>query len=198
MLILDWQGSDLDGAEVLRRAREKLAPKAPVLFMTNSSGEDDIVAGFRAGADDYLVKPLRRSELALRAQALLRMAYPTQSGAEQLQFGNYIFETRAGRLLMDGELLDVTHKEFALALLFFRNLGRPLSRAYIHEAVWQRHGPALAHHGHPCLACAQQAAAETRTRLPAGAGLQLWLPAGKAGRPGAKRLTCSSNGHKAL
>ena len=138
MLILDWQGSDLDGAEVLRRAREKLAPKAPVLFMTNSSGEDDVVAGIKAGADDYLVKPLRRSELALRAQALLRMAYPTQSGAEQLQFDNYVFETRAGRLLVDGELLDVTHKEFALALLFFRNLGRPLSRAYIHEAVWQR------------------------------------------------------------
>ncbi|MEG2031368.1 MAG: response regulator, partial [Janthinobacterium sp.] len=40
MLILDWHVSDLDGAEVLRRAREKLAPKAPVLFMTNSSGED--------------------------------------------------------------------------------------------------------------------------------------------------------------
>lgn len=138
MLILDWQVSDLDGAEVLRRAREKLAPKAPVLFMTNSAGEDDIVAGIKAGADDYLVKPLRRSELALRAQALLRMAYPTQNSAEQLQFGNYTFETRAGRLLMDGEPLDVTHKEFALALLFFRNLGRPLSRAYIHEAVWQR------------------------------------------------------------
>ncbi|MGK5027933.1 response regulator transcription factor [Janthinobacterium sp. RB2R34] len=138
MLILDWQVSDLDGAEVLRRAREKLAPKAPVLFMTNSAGEDDIVAGIKAGADDYLVKPLRRSELALRAQALLRMAYPTQNTAEQLQFGNYTFETRAGRLLMDGEPLDVTHKEFALALLFFRNLGRPLSRAYIHEAVWQR------------------------------------------------------------
>jgi len=138
MLILDWQVSDLDGAEVLRRAREKLAPKAPVLFMTNSAGEDDIVAGIKAGADDYLVKPLRRSELALRAQALLRIAYPAQTSAEQLQFGNYTFETRAGRLLMDGEALDVTHKEFALALLFFRNLGRPLSRAYIHEAVWQR------------------------------------------------------------
>jgi DNA-binding response OmpR family regulator len=39
---------------------------------------------------------------------------------------------------MDGIVLDVTHKEFYLALLFFRNIGRPLSRAYIHEAVWIR------------------------------------------------------------
>eukprot|EP01034_Spumella_vulgaris_P031069 gene31069-38398_t len=57
-----------------------------------------------------------------------------QNGAEQLQFGQYVFETRPGRLLMDGAVLDVTHKEFYLALLFFRNIGRPLSRAYIHEA----------------------------------------------------------------
>ena len=138
MLILDWHVSDLDGAEVLRRAREKLAPKAPVLFMTNSSGEDDVVAGMTAGADDYMIKPLRRSELTLRTQALLRVAYPSQTGAEQLQFGPYTFGMRPDRLLRDGEMLDVTHKEFALALLFFRNLGRPLSRAYIHEAVWQR------------------------------------------------------------
>ena len=138
MLILDWQVSDLPGAEVLRRAKEKLAATTPMMFITNSSAEDDIVSGITAGADDYLIKPLRRGELVARVQALLRRAYPAQNGAEQLQFGPYIFETRPGRLLMDGAVIDVTHKEFYLALLFFRNIGRPLSRAYIHEAVWIR------------------------------------------------------------
>ncbi|AVR94715.1 response regulator transcription factor [Pseudoduganella armeniaca] len=138
MLIFDWQVSDMGGAELMRKAREKLNDKAPVLFMTTSSGEDDIVAGLDAGADDYMIKPLRRSEMVARVQALLRRAFPTQNGAEQLQFGQYVFETRPGRLLMDGNVLDVTHKEFYLALLFFRNIGRPLSRAYIHEAVWIR------------------------------------------------------------
>ncbi|WEF31850.1 response regulator transcription factor [Pseudoduganella chitinolytica] len=138
MLIFDWQVSDMGGAELMRKAREKLNDKAPVLFMTTSSGEDDIVAGLDTGADDYMIKPLRRSEMVARVQALLRRAYPTQNGAEQLQFGQYVFETRPGRLLMDGNVLDVTHKEFYLALLFFRNIGRPLSRAYIHEAVWIR------------------------------------------------------------
>ena len=138
MLILDWQAADLPGAEILRRAKEKLSAQTPVMFLTNSSAEDDIVSGIAAGADDYLIKPLRRGELVARVQALLRRAYPSQNGAEQLQFGPYVFETRPGRLLMDGTVIDVTHKEFYLALLFFRNIGRPLSRAYIHESVWIR------------------------------------------------------------
>ena len=138
MLILDWQVADLPGGEVLRRAKEKMSATTPMMFITNSSAEDDIVAGITAGADDYMIKPLRRGELVARVHAMLRRAYPTQNGAEQLQFGPYIFETRPGRLLMDGAVIDVTHKEFYLALLFFRNIGRPLSRAYIHEAVWIR------------------------------------------------------------
>jgi DNA-binding response OmpR family regulator len=116
--------------------RENCPTLRPCCFLTTSSGEDDIVAGLDAGADDYMIKPLRRGELVARVQALLRRAYPAQNGAEQLQFGQYLFETRPGRLLMEGTVLDVTQKEFALALLFFRNIGRPLSRAYIHEAVW--------------------------------------------------------------
>ncbi|MGO4381092.1 response regulator transcription factor [Pseudoduganella sp. RAF19] len=138
MLILDWQVSDMDAADVVRKTREKLPENAPVMFITTSSGEDDIVAGLAVGASDYMIKPLRRSEMVARVQAQLRRAYPSQNGAEQLQFGQYVFETRPGRLLMDGQVLDVTHKEFYLALLFFRNIGRPLSRAYIHESVWIR------------------------------------------------------------
>jgi DNA-binding response OmpR family regulator len=138
MLLLDWHVTDLSGAEVLRRAKEKLPAHTPMMFVTGNSCEDDIVAGVAAGADDYMIKPLRRGELLARVQALLRRAYPSQNGAEQLQFGQYVFETRPGRLLMDGAVIDVTHKEFYLALLFFRNIGRPLSRAYIHEAVWIR------------------------------------------------------------
>ncbi|UUZ56876.1 response regulator transcription factor [Massilia sp. H-1] len=138
MLILDWQVADLNGAEVVRRAKEKLTSGTPIMFLTNSSAEDDIVSSISAGADDYMIKPLRRGELVARVQALLRRAYPTQNGAEQLVFGPYIFETRPGRLLMDGVVIEVTHKEFYLALLFFRNIGRPLSCAYIHEAVWIR------------------------------------------------------------
>lgn len=138
MLVIDWQVPDLDGAEVLRWAREKLPANLPVLFMTSRSGEDDIVAGLAAGADDYMIKPIRRGELVARVQALLRRAYPNQNAVEQQQFGNYVFEVRTARLTMNGVPVELTQKEFDLALLFFRNLGRPLSRAYILEAVWSR------------------------------------------------------------
>jgi DNA-binding response OmpR family regulator len=138
MLVIDWQVPDLSGAEVLRWARDKLPPTLPVLFMTSRSGEDDIVAGLAAGADDYMIKPIRRGELVARVQALLRRAYPSQNAVEEIQFGDYIFESRIGRLVIAGTQIDVTQKEFDLALLFFRNLGRPLSRAYILEAVWAR------------------------------------------------------------
>ena len=138
MLIIHWQVSDVSGAEVLRWARERLSANLPVLFMTNCSSEDDIVAGLAAGADDYMIKPIRRGELVARVQALLRRAYPTQNAVEQIQFGHYVFEARTGRLMMKGHLVELTQKEFDLALLFFRNIGRPLSRAYILEAVWAR------------------------------------------------------------
>ncbi|QAU35795.1 response regulator transcription factor [Janthinobacterium sp. 17J80-10] len=138
LLIIDWQVPDLSGPEVLQWAREKLSPNLPVLFMTSRSGEDDIVAGLAAGADDYMIKPIRRGELTARVQALLRRAYPNQASAEQIQFNQYVFEPRTGRLTANGQAIEVTQKEFDLALLFFRNLGRPLSRAYILEAVWSR------------------------------------------------------------
>jgi DNA-binding response OmpR family regulator len=138
MLIIDWQVSDQSGAEVLRRAREKLPPALPVLLMVGQAGQDDIIAGLAAGADDYMIKPIRRAELAVRAQVLLRRAYPNRQASETIRFGDILFEPCTGRLSMAGSQIDVTQKEFDLALLFFRNLGRPLSRAYILETVWAR------------------------------------------------------------
>ncbi|MBS0309462.1 MAG: response regulator transcription factor [Proteobacteria bacterium] len=138
LLIIDWQVPDLSGAEVLRWAREKLPANLPILFMTSRAGEDDIVAGLAAGADDYMIKPLRRGELLARVQALLRRAYPHQTSVEQIQYSQFLFEPRTGKLTVAGQSVEVTQKEFDLALLFFRNLGRPLSRAYILEAVWSR------------------------------------------------------------
>lgn len=138
MLILDWQPTNRSSLEAVRWAREKMPPQLPVLMMIGNTSEEDIIEALAVGVDDYLIKPIRRSELTTRVQVLLRRAYPYQHAAEQLRFGRYTFETGSGQLRFDDTSIALTQKEFNLALLFFRNLGRPLSRATILEAVWSR------------------------------------------------------------
>lgn len=136
LLILDWEVPDMSGLEVLTWVRSSIQDPLPVLFLTCRSEETDIVAGLAAGADDYMVKPMRRAELMARVFALLRRAYPQQQGIQQLTVEPFEFDATAKTIVRDGVPLEVTHKEFDLAFLLFRNLGRLLSRSHIQEAVW--------------------------------------------------------------
>lgn len=124
------------GADVLTAMRARLQASIPVLVLASRSTEDRIACAMTAGASDYIVKPIRRGELLTRLHVILKRFYPEQARAEFLQFGTYLFEPQSARITHAGVPIDVTQKEFELALLFFRNLGRPLSRAYIIEAVW--------------------------------------------------------------
>jgi DNA-binding response OmpR family regulator len=142
MLILDWKVADMSAAEVILRAREKMPDQAPVAFLSNYADQDDIQAGLDCGANDYMLKPLRRGEIVTRVQTLLRRAYPDRLGTEQFRYGQYVFDIGCARVLSNGSALELTQKEFSLALLFFRNIGRPLSRAYIHDEVWVRESSA--------------------------------------------------------
>lgn len=138
LLILDWPTLDSNGADLVSTVRERLQTSIPVLFLTGASTQDDIVTALDAGANDYLIRPIRRSELVARVEVLLRRAFPMQHQPEILDFGRFTFELRSGRFAMDGKSVELTQKEFDLALLLLRNLGRPLSRAFILESVWSR------------------------------------------------------------
>jgi DNA-binding response OmpR family regulator len=139
-LIVDWKGHPAEGGAVLGHARAA-ATRTPTLMMVANGHEDDIIAGLSCGADDYLIKPLRPSELVARLQALLRRAYPNES-LERYEFEPYRFDPEpcevaiavAGQAEPTHVLL--TQKEFDLGLLLFRNAGRPLSRNHIREVVW--------------------------------------------------------------
>jgi len=135
LLILDWNLPDMSGLDVLAHARERLDHMPPVLFVTSRSDEGDIVRALDAGADDYVVKPIRPRELLARVGALLRRgAPPVEAGTET--FGVHRFDGKGQGVTVDGEAVALTQKEFELALLLFRNLDRPLSRAYVMEKVW--------------------------------------------------------------
>lgn len=137
LLVMDWQLQDMPALELVRALHDS-SPSLPILLLAEHADEDEIVAALAAGASDYQVKPLRRRELAMRVRILLKRSYPEQETAGTVRFGRYAFETGSARLAVDGTSVELTRKEFTLALLFFRNLGRPLSRAYIQENVWSR------------------------------------------------------------
>ena len=133
-LVVDWKGHPGDSGAVLGQTRAA-ATRTPTLMMVANGGEDDIIAGLSRGADDYLIKPIRPSELIARLQALLRRAYPNET-LERYEFEPYRFEPDACDVEISGERVVLTQKEFDLGLLLFRNAGRPLSRNHIREVVW--------------------------------------------------------------
>jgi DNA-binding response OmpR family regulator len=135
LLILHGSLTQGGGIDLLPWVREQ-SSAVPVLFISHAANQDDILAALSAGITDYVIKPLRRADLLARVEVQLRRAYPSYRPAEHDQFGKYLFDSRAARLTMDDKAIALTQKEFELALFLFRNIGRPLSRATIQEAVW--------------------------------------------------------------
>ena len=135
VLILDWHLPDTTGIEVLQAIRAA-GERTPVLFATVRDAEEDIVEALEAGADDFMVKPLRGAELAARARALARRIQPPATDEKAYEHDRFRFDLQTQRAWSNAEPIDLTQKEFQLALLLFRNLGKPLSRGHIRSAVW--------------------------------------------------------------
>ena len=136
LLVID---APIVGAELaaLLSAARSVKP-LPVLLLIGGGLAESIVTALAAGVDDYLIKPVRRAELLMRVGVLLARAWPEKRAASQWQVGDFVFDHAASSLLLRGRPVSLTRKEFDLALLFFRNLGKPLSRATLREAIWPR------------------------------------------------------------
>ena len=137
VLVLDWMLPDTTGLEVLDWLRE-LQDRTPVLFVTSRDAEQDIVQALAHGADDYLVKPPRSGELLARLEALKRRAENMQ-GNTSLLVAPYEFDLSSNVVRLHDDIVDLTERQFQLALVLFRNAGRLLSRQYLLEAVWGLH-----------------------------------------------------------
>ncbi|CAM4196364.1 response regulator transcription factor [Bordetella muralis] len=142
LILLDWQVPDIAGDEVLRHIRATLGMQIPVIFVTSRTLEQDLVEGLQAGADDYVVKPLRPAELLARVSALLRRSQAALPVPGPFSVADYRIDPATRSISLRDQTVTLAPKEFELAQLFFRNVGRLLSRDVLAESVWNREIPA--------------------------------------------------------
>ena len=135
--ILDVAMPEMSGLDLLKKLRER-GIQAPALFLTAHDLLDDKVAGFEAGADDYLAKPFSPRELEKRVEALLRRSQPVQPGGddERMEIGDLVVDKRRHEVSRAGARVDLTPLEFQILELLASEPGRAWSRNDLLDRVW--------------------------------------------------------------
>lgn len=136
LLILDQEILGRDNLTLLTWSKDR-SPEVPVVMLTDPCEPERIVAALEAGADEYFLKPVVPELFAARIAALDRLLGGSQASRSFEAYGRFSFDLAKSLLLVDGHPVELTAKEFALALTLFRNSGRTLSRSYLYEAVWK-------------------------------------------------------------
>jgi DNA-binding response OmpR family regulator len=136
LVVLDMMLPGVSGLDILRRIRA--AGDMPVIMLTARAEESDRVAGLELGADDYVVKPFSPRELAARVNGVLRRAAPKAAvvGAT-MDFGSLLIDTRTHEVKLDGELVELTPKEFEVLAHLAGSPRQVFSRADLLRDVWQ-------------------------------------------------------------
>ncbi|MEX1188333.1 MAG: response regulator transcription factor [Bacteroidia bacterium] len=135
LLVLDIVIPYLNGLELCKEVRASNA-SIPILFLTALGTTEDKIAGFEAGADDYLVKPFELQELIARAKALTRRSSGVNEIMRELKIADLVLNLDRKIASRSGTAIDLTAKEFSLLEFLMRNRGRVLSRTLIAEKVW--------------------------------------------------------------
>lgn len=134
MILLDLMLPGMNGHEVCTQLRK--SSRVPVLMLTARSEENDILAGFDSGADDYLTKPFSPRELLARVRALLSRAYPPTEASNELTDGTLRLLLHSQEVFLDGTQVILTPKEFDILLLLLKNPGKLFSREQLLSDVW--------------------------------------------------------------
>jgi DNA-binding response OmpR family regulator len=136
LCIFDWRLPDMEGPDVMVSIKLRSIKLPPIIFVTGRSEEDDIVRVIESGADDYIVKPVSRQLLMARINALLRRTLPAYTEETMSDFGALKIDAKQRVVLLDGQEVKLTDKEFDLAWYFLRNEGVLLSRTHLIQVVW--------------------------------------------------------------
>ena len=134
LVVLDIGLPDMDGHEVLRELRQW--SQVPVIMLSVRAGEADKVTALDAGANDYVTKPFGTQELMARTRALLRQHAGTKDENTVFDDGRLHIDLTRREVRLDGELLALGRKEYALLALLLKNAGRVVTQPQILREVW--------------------------------------------------------------
>ncbi len=130
VIVLDWMLPDMDGLALCKELRA-VGCLTPILMLTVRSELGDRVLGLRSGADDYLCKPFEVEELLARIDVLVRRELRSSFRIAELDVDRI-----ARRVMLRGEKVDLTTREFDLLMCLANRLGHPVSRAELLAEVW--------------------------------------------------------------
>ncbi len=134
MILLDIGMPKLDGLEVCKRIREHVS--CPILFLTARVEDQDKIAGFVSGGDDYITKPFSIEELGARVAAHLRRE-GRRAGSTQVRFHNdLVIDYAAYTVQFNGKELPLPKKEFEIVTLLSQNQGQVFDKERIYERLW--------------------------------------------------------------
>ncbi|OJT89268.1 DNA-binding response regulator, partial [Clostridioides difficile] len=140
LLIFDVTLPDGTGFDVCEKVR-KQNKQIPIIFLTASDEEVNIIRGLDCGGDDYVTKPFKLGELCSRIRALLRRAGVTpQDKANVLECGDISIDLLSCRVILNNKILELTNAEYRLLCLLVRNANRIVSRDIILNDLWDGTG----------------------------------------------------------
>jgi two-component system KDP operon response regulator KdpE len=140
LVILDIVMPDgMDGMQVCRRIRE-VADTPVMMLSANAISEDDIIEGLNAGADEYLIKPIRLNEFTARVKALLRRAQvmTVSDQSQKYDDGYLMVDLQRRHVYVNGRKVHLTPTEFKLLAVLMENAGRVVQQTDLLEQVWGR------------------------------------------------------------
>ena len=135
LVALDVMMPKMDGWQVCREIRSY--SQVPIIMLTARGDEKDELQGFRLGVDEYITKPFSPKILVARIEAILRRSgQKSVSGGDVLECGGIQLDKAAHQVVIDGETIELSYKEFELLAYFMENRGIALSREKILNNVW--------------------------------------------------------------
>ena len=135
--VLDVMMPKKDGFSLARDIKQANA-ETPIVFLTAKTLKEDVLEGFKVGADDYITKPFSMEELTLRIEAIMRRVHSKKT-TEQIEckLGSFIYETKKQLLKCpDGEVKKLTTKESELLVLLYQHANEVLQREFALKTIW--------------------------------------------------------------